>query len=211
MRGLAWLLGASVCLLAACGAAHLGGGSPQDGGSGAGGAAGGGGSAAGGSPGAVTFVLSVAPGTPFCDQLSCGSSSGHLVISDESGQVVPPAGSPCTGVACDSCLPIACPLLAVLCPAPEGVPYVGSTSTWDGAYTGSSTCGASQTSCFETRYAPPGRYLARFCATPGTVTQPDAGLPVCTASGPTACTETWFDFPAAAQVQLTLPAAEPAL
>jgi hypothetical protein len=210
MRGVVTLLLLS-CGLAtvstACGASKLDDSSGSGGG--AGGTTGTGGSSAGGtagSPGSVTFVLTTSSDVRFCDQLSCASRTTHLSITTLGGQAVNwPAGE-CGTTDCMTCRQLLCPLAAVLCPAPEGVVYTGGTSTWDGSYLATSTCGAAHTSCSQPQFAAPGRYVAEFCATPGDVSQPDAGFfPICTATGPVQCTQVAFDFPSSTPVQLTLP------
>jgi hypothetical protein len=129
-----------------------------------------------------------------------------LSISTTTGVALPPSvvGN-CGTTSCTSCQAFLCPELAILCPAPSGAAYTGEDQTWDGSYAGTSTCGASHVSCAETRFVVPGRYVAEFCATPGTVTPADGGPPACTATGPMQCTQTTFDFPSASTVNLTLP------
>ncbi|MES1166074.1 MAG: hypothetical protein ABUR63_09965 [Verrucomicrobiota bacterium] len=219
MRGFLTLLmlsGGLALASAACDASRL------DDSSGSGGAAGGhngtGGSGRGGaggtagSPGSVTFVLATPPGESFCDQLSCGSVTTHLSITGPDGQVLNQSTGRCGTTDCTTCEQLACPTIAILCPAPEGVVYTGGTTTWDGAYQATSTCGMGHTTCSQPRFAAPGRYVAQFCATPGDVTQPDGGFfPTCAATGPVQCTNVAFDFPSATPVQLTLPAAGPVL
>ncbi|HVT07191.1 MAG TPA: hypothetical protein VHO67_07025 [Polyangia bacterium] len=191
----------------ACGASKL------DDSSGTGGSAGGatatgghGGGGTAGSPGSVTFVMSTPAGFAFCDQLSCASTTTHLSITDAAGHAVQWSSGLCGTTDCRTCQPLLCPLVqAGLCPAPQGVVYSGGTSTWDGSYLASSTCGDAHTSCSQPQYAAPGRYLAVFCATPGEVTQPDAGyFSVCTATGTVQCVQVPFDFPSATPVQLVL-------
>jgi hypothetical protein len=70
----------------------------------------------------------------------------------------------------------------------------GATLNWDGSYYGAWTCG-SGTSCLEPTFAPPGRYTATYCATPGTLHKPDGGAAQCVVSGPEKCTSVDFDFP----------------
>ena len=159
---------------------------------------GGGGGGTSGAPGSVTFVLATPPGVPFCDQLSCAGGPTHLSITGPDGNVINTSTGLCGTMDCATCQQLACPLL---CPAPEGVVYTGGTSTWDGSYLATSTCGTEYTACSQPRFAAPGRYVAQFCATPGDVTQPDGGvLPVCTATGPTQCVQVMFDFPSSTPV-----------
>jgi hypothetical protein len=60
-------------------------------------------------------------------------------------------------------------------------------------------------SCTRSRFAPAGNYVARFCATPGTLGTSDGGAPVCTATGPEECVEAEFVFPSSRPVIITLP------
>jgi len=185
----AWL-GTVVLVVAACGTSSLTGSTGTGGSNGS-----------GGSPGTVTFVLTTASATAFCDQVTCGSGNQHLAILTPSGdQLDWPGGVGC-GTDCSTCRDLACPLLAIVCPAPEGVVYTGGTMSWDGSFNVTSTCGAAHTSCVQPRYAPPGQYVAKFCATVGTVSQPDAGLPVCNV-GAQQCVQTTFDYPAAGTIPL---------
>ncbi len=50
-----------------------------------------------------------------------------------------------------------------------------------------------------------GTYVARFCATPGTLGTSDGGPPVCTPTGPQECVEVPFAFPSSQPVVITLP------
>lgn len=182
--------------LAACGSSSLTGSTGGRGGT-------------GGSPGTVTFVLTTMSDGAFCDQLTCGGGNQHLTITTPSGDVLNWPGGVGCGTDCSTCRQLACPELAIACPAPEGVVYKGGTVTWDGSFNATSTCGAANTSCLAPKYAAPGSYVARFCATVGTVTQPDGGLPVCNTNGFQQCTETTFDFPGAGTVQLEVFVPEP--
>ena len=188
----------------ACGSSMLVGSGGSGGTGGVDGGSGGAGGAAGGPPGSVMFVLSAPPPGSFCDELSCNGGSAHLSITTADGQTVDLSGGSCGAMDCTSCRLLICPQVAIACPAAQGVPYTGGTWTWDGAYAGASTCGASHVTCSETKYAAPGHYVARFCATPGSVVQPDAGLPVCVPAGQPECTELPFDFPASTPVSITL-------
>jgi hypothetical protein len=192
----------------ACGTSSLTGPTGTGGATGTGGTTGAGGKVGGdlGSPGQVTFVLTTPPSISFCDQRSCGDGNPHLSIWTTDGTEINWQGGGGCLPSCDECEPVACPLLPIFCPAPEGFAYTGATLTWDGVDTNNSlTCGDAHTTCSRTSYWHPGGYVARFCATPGTVSQPDGGFPVCTATGVPVCTETIFQFPAAGTVTLTLP------
>ena len=167
-----------------------------------------GGGGAGGSPGTVTFHLTVSGGAAFCDEDTCAGSPQHLSIMTAAGAALPAAtAGDCGTTPCASCQAFLCPVAAIICPAPAGVAYTGEAQTWDGSYVATSTCGASHVSCEETKFVLPGRYVAEFCATPGTVMPADGGPPACNATGSAQCTQTTFDFPSAAPVNLTLPVA----
>jgi hypothetical protein len=146
-------------------------------------------------------VLTTTSDTAFCDQVTCGAGNQHLSILTPAGDSLDWPGGVGCGTDCSTCRDLACPALAILCPAPEGVIYKGGTMTWDGSFNVTSTCGAAQTSCVQPRYATPGQYVAKFCATVGTISQPDAGLPVCNITGQQ-CVQTTFDYPTAGTVPL---------
>jgi hypothetical protein len=210
MRGaLSVIVLLGVATLAGCGTSSLTGSTGLGGSTGTGGTptgGSGGGGSAGGSPGTITFMLTTPSSVSFCDQLTCGGGNQHLSIFTADGTELSwPAGSGC-GVDCASCSPMPCPQIAILCPASEGVAYTGGTLTWDGSFTATSSCGTAHTTCTGPRYAAPGSYVAKFCATVGTVSQPDAGLPVCSSTYPTVCTEATFQYPAAGTVLISLPA-----
>ncbi|HXJ19329.1 MAG TPA: hypothetical protein VMT03_03780 [Polyangia bacterium] len=174
---------------------------------GAGGSTGTGGATSLGSPGQVTFVLTTPPATSFCDQHTCGGGNLHLSILTTDGTEIGWQGADYCLPSCDLCNPVACPLLAIFCPAPEGAAYTGETATWNGIDTNNNlTCGDAHMTCSSTKFWQPGGYIARFCATPGTVSQPDGGLPVCSATGAPVCSDTPFSFPSDGTVTLTLPA-----
>jgi hypothetical protein len=68
-----------------------------------------------------------------------------------------------------------------------------------------STCGMGN-SCYQPNHVAPGRYVARMCATPGTLSPPDAGFQsTCTASGPAQCADVPFDYPGPTPVVGKLP------
>jgi hypothetical protein len=163
---------------------------------------------ANGSPGTITFVLT-APSGSFCDQLTCGGGYRHLSILTTDGTSLNwPGGTSC-GTECTTCKATVCPELAIACPAPQGIEYTGGTMTWNGSFNQTSTCGAAQTACAELKFMHPGAYLARFCGIMGTVTQPDAGLPVCNNHSAEVCVESMFNFPSDGTVHLALPAPLP--
>jgi hypothetical protein len=131
-----------------------------------------------------------------------------------SGQELAQGAVGCTP-SCATCAPVACPAIPIIaCPAGNfGVSVTDYDFTWNGSYTETGACepanaslGAVAVSCADTQVAPAGSYVARFCATPGTLTAPDGGgAQVCTTTGPQECVETRFDFPSAQPVVITLP------
>ena len=48
-----------------------------------------------------------------------------------------------------------------------------------------------------------------MCATPGTLSDGDAGMPTCTASGPEECAQVQFEIPGPSPIEATLPDAAP--
>ena len=74
---------------------------------------------------------------------------------------------------------------------------------WDGTVYATSTCGAG-TSCTGPTYVKPGKYSATVCATPGSLTGPDGGVPQCVTSGPVQCATVEFDFPSSTVVKGTV-------
>lgn len=159
------------------------------------------------SPGQVTFVLTTPPDVPYCHQLSCSGGGQHLSIIDAEGTELNWQGGTSCGVECSTCQEVACPLAAtIFCPTSEGFTYTGGTMTWDGLVTTTLTCGAAHSACSSAGFEHPGGYIAKFCATPGTVTQPDAGPPVCTSTGPEQCVQLPFQFPADGTIHLQLTA-----
>jgi hypothetical protein len=159
----------------------------------------GGSSGVAGSPGTVTLRLSL-PAATYCDN-HCGSPP-HIRIFTSDGQEVQP-GEPYCSVLCDSCKTALCP--PITCPAGGG--YVdGAELPWDGRVYERATCGASGTACYRPTFLPPGKYVARLCATPGTVSASTDGYPTfCTPSGVQQCIEVPFDFPTAGVVAGSLP------
>ena len=67
----------------------------------------------------------------------------------------------------------------IACPAGNyGVAVTDYDVTWDGSYVESGACepsGASPPLMPDAKVAPAGTYVARFCATPGTLSTPDGG------------------------------------
>jgi hypothetical protein len=56
-----------------------------------------------------------------------------------------------------------------------------------------------------TTIAPVGTYVARFCATPGTLGTSDGGAQSCAVTGAQECVEVQFDFPSSQPVLVALP------
>jgi hypothetical protein len=83
-----------------------------------------------------------------------------------------------------------------------GTRFTGGDFVWTGVYYDGSSCGGGA-GCFIQRFATPGRYRAVMCATPGTLSAPDGGQPVCTKEAPR-CVELPFDFPSSTVVEGTL-------
>ena len=96
--------------------------------------------------------------------------------------------SPCPGIACIT----------------QGVPVTTKDYPWDGSAFATSTCGAKM-ACYQPGFVPAGHYVARMCATPGTLSS-DGGFPqTCTPTGPIECVDVPFDFPSAPLVLGQLP------
>jgi hypothetical protein len=163
------------------------------------------------SAGAATLRITLPPTQSFCDEnpSSC-TSTQHLWIMTASGQALT-LGSVGCRLECGSCTYPPCPELPVIaCPAGNyGVAIDSYDFTWDGSYVENGSCapsiGALAVSCVDSTYAPAGTYVAHFCATPGTLSTPDGGFPVCTATGAQECVDVKFELPSAQPVVITLP------
>jgi hypothetical protein len=206
MRFSAWAVVVSlVFALAGCSAATLG--SGRVGGTGGSGGAGG---SASTSPGTVTLHFALPPGQTFCDENPSCSSTQHLWVGPSAGQPLSLGTVGCS-TPCSTCLPILCPEIPVIaCPAGSyGSAVTDSDFTWDGSYVESSSCentSAVAISCVAPKFAAPGLYVARFCATPGTLSLPDGGLqPQCTPTGAQSCVEVSFAFPSSQSIAIDLP------
>jgi hypothetical protein len=173
------------------------------------------GTGGGGLPGTVTLQIVLPPGQSFCDENPSCQTTQHLWLLTAAGQELALYAVGCIP-SCSTCAPIPCPDIPVIaCPAGNfGVSVTNSSFTWDGSYTESGSCeptntntsvGAVALSCADTKVAAAGSYLARFCATPGTLSAPDGGVQVCTPTGAQECVETRFDFPSTQPVLITLP------
>ena len=152
----------------------------------------------------ITLRLVVAANKSYCDMTSGCSGPVHITILDAAGATLDVSTPECATICSTSCRPLLCPEIA--CLAPHGVAFTGTDLTWDGTVYTMSTCG-SGTACYAPKKAAAGRYVARMCATPGTVTTSDAGVfeSKCTATGAQQCIDVPFDLPGPTPVQGKLP------
>jgi hypothetical protein len=209
--------GLAVCLfaLAGCSPGTLGSATGTGGTTGVGGTSGTGGAigtagAGGRSSGTTTLRLTLPPMRSFCDENPSCTTTQHLWILDSSGQALTLSPVGCQ-LDCGSCAAPPCPELPLIaCPAGNfGVAVNSYDFTWDGSYVENGGCDPSGASvalaCVYALFASPGTYVARFCATPGTLGTPDGGAQTCTTTGPQECVEVAFSFPTAQPVVITLP------
>jgi hypothetical protein len=211
---------AASLVLAGCSAGTLGSPTGTGGSTGSGGTTGSGGitqtggttGTGGSSPGTTTLRLTLPPTQSFCDENPSCTTTQHLWILDSTGQALTLGSAGCM-LQCGSCTyPPCAELPLIACPAGNfGVAVTDSDFTWDGSYVQNGSCspngpgaGAALT-CVQGTFASPGMYIARFCATPGTLNTPDGGTQICTATGPQECVEVGFPFPATQPVVITLP------
>ena len=203
VRFLAWIVVSSVLVHASCSAGNLSSGR-LDGAAGTGGT----GDSGSTSPGTVTLHLVLPPGQTFCDENPSCSSTQHLWVSTGTGAPLS-LGSVGCATSCSTCVPTACPQIPVFCPAGNfGVAVNDSDFTWDGSHVESGSCentSAAAIACVASKFAAPGIYVARFCATPGTLSEPDGGAQRCTPTGTQTCVEVSFDFPSSQPVVISLP------
>lgn len=158
------------------------------------GSATGGGSGSGSCESLVEFDIQLASGTDpkaFC--MDCGTLS--FGYADSSGKPYP-AQLNCNAVACGTCQFLGCP--AAQCQALP-FPAAGAHFAWTGQYFGPSSCGANM-ACQGPRCAPPGAYVATFCATRGVASDTDC-VP---STEPPSCVSTTFDLPSTATISLVL-------
>ncbi len=184
MRILVLALGAAVAPLMACSSGHLG---DQSSGPGV-------------SPGTVTLRLQLTPGQSFCDVIDGCSYPTHVLIGKEPGNWLTVGAASACAVACSTCRSQPCPAYApIICAATAtGVAVTNVEATWDGSFVEESTCGTG-TACDSDRFVPPGRYVARLCATPGTLTGA-----TCTATGAQECADVPFDLPGPSPIVVPL-------
>jgi hypothetical protein len=154
------------------------------------------------SPGTVTLRLLLTPGQSFCDVVDQCSYPTHVFIGKEPGSWLTTGRASVCGVDCSTCDAQPCPALApIICAAvATGVAVTDVEATWDGSYVEQSSCGAATTTCYSSRFVPPGRYVARLCATPGTFADTN-----CTPTGSQECADVTFDLPGPAVVEVPLP------
>lgn len=156
------------------------------------------------SPGTVTLRLQLPSGQSFCDVIEGCAGPPQVFIGTAPGNWLTPNGGPFCAVECSNqCAPTPCPAIGACVAVAFGVPVTNVEMTWDGSYVNWSTCG-SGTACFNRRFVPPGRYVARLCATPGTLI--DAST--CTQTAPEECVEATFDLPGPPLVEVPLTAAQ---
>ena len=154
-----------------------------------------------GPAGTVELRLVLPAGAGYCDQRSpCGADS-HITIRDEAGLALtislPYCPFTCNAIcAPPPCVPVDC--------ASTGSAYTGEQRIWDGQMYAMSSCGMNS-ACQQVRHAPPGRYVAVMCATPGRLTGGDGGPLSCQATGARTCIEVPFQFPSPAPVIGHLP------
>jgi len=153
------------------------------------------------SPGTVTLRLQLTPGQSFCDAVDGCSYPVHVFIGKEPGNWLTTGRASACGVDCSTCAAQPCPALApIICAATTGVAVTDVEATWDGSYVQQSTCGGAAATCYSSRFVPGGRYVARLCATPGTLADT-----TCTPTGPQECSDVTFDLPGPAVVEVPLP------
>jgi hypothetical protein len=165
------------------------------------GGGGAGGSDAGHSPGTVTLRLNLPPTTSFCDMSCSPAAQRHITIFGVDKKPVPIDPPSCLVMCSETCQPFACPAGGAC--ALTGVAVTGAELKWDGAEYPQSTCGAGY-ACYKPAYVPAGTYIAHMCATPGSLTSPLNGQPICTTNGQEACTDVTFTLPGKSVVEGTL-------
>ena len=152
----------------------------------------------------ITLQLVVPADKSFCDTASSCSPATHITIMTTAGVALDISTPSCATICSTSCRPELCPEIA--CLAPRGVAFTGTEITWDGTTYAMSTCG-SAVPCYAPKKVVAGRYVAHMCATPGTLSNTDAGLsgPTCTATAPEKCVDVPFDIPGPTPIEGKLP------
>jgi hypothetical protein len=155
------------------------------------------------SPGTVTLRLLLQSPETFCDQVQpCGGST-HVAIRTDNGHWLRTETGWCATPCSKECPHPACSTIACAGPG-AGVEINEIEQTWDGAYLESSYCGDT-IACTMPRFALPGHFVARLCATPGALGTSSAGPPTCSVLAPSKCVEVPFDLPGPGLVEATLP------
>ena len=189
-----WILGAAV-LAGSAGCGSTAANAPADGSAGGGDATSPSDAKAGDDAGATdagcvtgmaTFVLRASAGasTHYCLGAPDTCSTEWLAIRAAGSDASLAVDMPCQTM-CSQCQPIGC---TDQCAVPSALGDAGATTTWDGTYYASGTCGAGAMACITPACAPAGEYVATFC---GYAELPDASsLPGCTGSTTPTCTDT---------------------
>lgn len=137
----------------------------------------------------MKFLLTAPAGDDYC--IDACMSLWLSVLPVGGGSPLAISGA-CT-TTCAQCQPIAC---APCAPAqhlkPEGEAYSWAGSVWE-----RSTCGAQMNACVNQLCVPPGKYVARMCASRSTS---DAGA-YCMSSATPTCVEVPFEYPSATTVE----------
>ena len=155
------------------------------------------------SPGAVTLRLLLQSSQTFCDQVQPCGGSAHVAIRNDDGHWLRTEQGWCATPCSKECQHPACPTIACAGPG-TGVEIHEIEQTWDGAYLESSYCGDT-IACYTPRFAPPGHYVARLCATPGALSTSSAGAPTCSLLAESKCVEVPFDLPGPSPIEAYLP------
>jgi hypothetical protein len=155
------------------------------------------------SPGTVTLRLLLQPPETFCDQVQPCGSSAHVAIRDDDGHWLRTEKGWCATPCSKECPHPACSTIACAGPG-TGVEIHEIEQTWDGGYLESSYCGDT-IACYMPRFAQPGHFVARLCATPGALGTSSAGPPTCSVVAPSKCVEVPFDLPGPSPIEAILP------
>ena len=172
------------------------------------------------SPGTVTIRLLLPSTQTFCDQTNGCYGWQHIFVGSDPATLPEGAmqwwpsyaGSACAPQCANNCVQDYCPVPGIIpCPIqPLGVgePVTNVETTWNGYYEDWSTCGAN-VACYNPHYLPRGRYYARMCVTPGTITQTDGSAPpTCVQTGAEECVDVAFDAPGPSLIEVPLPPIE---
>jgi hypothetical protein len=159
----------------------------------------------------IDFQFKLPANTSYCDQtMGCTSPTHFTIMTTQNSMMTPqdyalPISTPICATSCSSCQPMLCPAIACIAPHGVDITAVPPELQWNGTYYQSSICGAGN-ACYASLTASAGHYIARMCATPGTLSPPDAGFQsTCTASGPAQCVDVPFDYPGPTPVVGKLP------